>query len=94
MEELNYCTANPLRSLDIVTGETDMKGLGEVVRPPRLLAGGRGQGVWQLRPAPQQRVRAVNLPRSSQLSHVQVEIIPVTTLSKQTYIDSCPRLLT
>ena len=47
-------------------------------------AGGRGEGVWQLRPAPQQRVRAVNLPRSSQLSHVQVEIIPVTTLSKQT----------
>ena len=63
-----------------------VEGLGEVVSPPRLLAGGRGQGVWQLCPAPQQRVRAVNLPRSSQLSHVQVEIIPVTTLYKLTKI--------
>ena len=71
-----------------------VEGLGEVVSPPRLLAGGRGQGVWQLCPAPQQRVRAVNLPRSSQLSHVQVKIIPVTTMSKQTYIDACLRLLT
>ena len=61
-----------------------VEGLGEVVSPPRLLAGGRGEGVWQLRPAPQQRVRAVNLPRSSQLSNVQVEIIPVTTLYKLT----------
>ena len=63
-----------------------VEGLGEVVGPPRLLAGGRGEGVWQLRPAPQQRVRAVNLPRSPQLSDVQVEIIPATTLYKLTLI--------
>ena len=65
-----------------------MEGLGEVVGPPRLLAGGRGEGVWQLRPAPQQRVRAVNLPRSSQLSDVQVEIISATKMYKLTMIST------
>ena len=74
MEELNYCRANPLRSLDIVTGEPDMKGLGEVVRLPRLLPRGLLQRVVQLVPAgesSQQSIGPVNLPVTSR----EIEII-------------------
>ena len=74
MEELNYCTTNPLRSLDIVTGEADMKGLGEVVRLPGLLPCGLLERMLQLLPTvepSQQSISPVNLPLSSR----QIEII-------------------
>ena len=73
----NHCTASParpLRSLDVVTGESHVVRLGEVVRLPRLLPRGLLQWVVQLVPAgesSQQSIGPVNLPVTSR----EIEII-------------------